>query len=127
MKVLSYNRPNKITLLHDQLLAAGITPLVVENAPDGSAVITIANAAQEAAVDAVVSAHVPTALSVAEALDQERTTASGDLDSQYTAALTRLDEIIANGATYNANQTRDAVIDEARIQRRLMRFTRQLS
>jgi hypothetical protein len=52
----------------------------------------------------------------------ERDTSYSDLLNQYDAALTRLDSIIANGPTYTQVQSRDALVDMAKIQRRLLRY-----
>ena len=49
-----------------------------------------------------------------------------DLRTQADAALTRLDDIATNGGTYTATQTREAVLDLARVLRRTLRYTRGL-
>jgi hypothetical protein len=59
-------------------------------------------------------------------IEVERQGSISDLSTTATAALARLDDIIANGATYTAAQTRDAVLDEARVLRRLLRLLRSL-
>jgi hypothetical protein len=53
---LAYVRPNKLNMLHDQLLAAGITPSSVEGLGD-LFWITVDDQVVKATVDAVVSAH----------------------------------------------------------------------
>lgn len=67
MARLAYTRPNKLSLLHDELLAAGITPERVEGHGD-HIWITVADDVSEAAVEAVVEAHDPTQEKPAEAL-----------------------------------------------------------
>jgi hypothetical protein len=52
----------------------------------------------------------------------ERAAASDDVRQAATAALTRLDAIVAAEATMTAAQTRTAVVDVARITRRLVRL-----
>lgn len=65
---------------------------------------------------AVVTAHTPE--------PREAAVAREDLSTQYTAAANRLDAIVADGAAYTAPQVRDAVVDMARIQRRLLRLVK---
>lgn len=48
-----------------------------------------------------------------------------DVKDNYDIAITRLDTIIANGNTFTATQVRDAVVDLARIERRLLRFVKE--
>src|SRR3954470_12597791 len=45
-----------------------------------------------------------------------------DLAAQYQAATTRLNGIITNGPTYAAAQTRDAVVDMAKIQLQILKL-----
>jgi hypothetical protein len=52
----------------------------------------------------------------------EHTAAQTDLRATAQQARDRLDDIIANGSGYAAAAVRDAVIDEARILRRLLRY-----
>jgi hypothetical protein len=56
------------------------------------------------------------------ALKAERATARTDLRDQAQAMKERLDVIVATGATFTAVQVKDAVIDLARIQRRILRY-----
>lgn len=64
--------------------------------------------------EVVVTAHVPQ--------PSEQEAAKTDLVSQYNAATARLDDIVSAGPGYTAAQTRDAVIDLARILRRMLRL-----
>lgn len=54
----------------------------------------------------------------------DRASALSDLQANYQAAMTRLDDIVTNGSTYTNVQVRDAVIDEARILRRALHVVR---
>ena len=75
----------------------------------------------EAQVTAVVNAHDPTPVPTQRDLDTK------DLRDTYQAAVTRLDDIVANGGSYTAADVRTAVIDMARIQRRLLKSLRYLA
>ena len=54
--------------------------------------------------------------------DTERTAATTDLGDAVTAAMTRLDAIISGGGAYTATEVRSAVVDMARVQKRLLRY-----
>lgn len=61
MTRLHFTKPHRLTKLHDELIAAGLTPERVEGTPDGSeAWITVADNIDPAAVTAIVAAHNPT-------------------------------------------------------------------
>lgn len=64
----------------------------------------------------------PVAINPDDPARVERQAAAADLAAQYQAALTRLDAIIAAGSSLTAAQTRDAVVDVARIVRRALRL-----
>jgi hypothetical protein len=57
---LHYTRPNRLDVLHDQLLAAGIIPELVEGLGD-DVWLTVADDQDPADVEAVVEAHDATA------------------------------------------------------------------
>jgi hypothetical protein len=59
-----------------------------------------------------------------EAKATDLTTTRTDLVTQYQAATTRLNAIITNGPTYTAAQTRDAVIDLAKIQLQILKLVK---
>ncbi len=122
-------KAHKLTLLHDELLAAfpalretlrveGPTP----DDPPNTIRLTVPDGTDEAAIVALVQAHNPAAQSVAEQQDAKRTASTTDLSGAATAALTRLDAIISDGGTYAAADVRTAVVDMARLQRRLLRY-----
>ncbi len=122
-------KAHKLTLLHDELLAAfpalretlrveGPTP----DDPPNTIRLTVPDGTDEGAIVAIVQAHNPAAQSAAEQKDAERTTAATDLSGAAAAALTRLDAIISDGGTYAAAEVRTAVVDMARIQKRLLRY-----
>lgn len=56
MKTLAYTKPNRLNHLHDELLAAGITPIAVLGRSD-DITIDVEDSVDSAAVGAVVSAH----------------------------------------------------------------------
>ncbi len=62
---LYYKRANCLSKLHDELLAVGIKPLLVEGLGD-DIWITIDDVANTASVDAIVAAHDPTPLPVVD-------------------------------------------------------------
>lgn len=125
MPTYPYTKPHKLSLLHDQLIAAGIAPLRVEGA--GNQIwVTVSNETTEASVGAVVAAHDAGALSAGEQDEDEFESAQADLRAQYAQAVTRLDVIVTDGPTYTAAQVRDAVVDLARIQRRVLKVARRL-
>ena len=66
---LSYTGVNT-NKLHDELIAAGIVPLLVESL-SGTTWITFADDADQAAIDAVVAAHDPTPRPLAPSLDEQ--------------------------------------------------------
>ena len=123
---LTYRKPHKLSLLHDQLLAAGITPEYVGGTGD-DITIDVQDAVAKAAVDAVVNAHDPAVITTGEQDEAEHETARDDLRAQYQTMLTRLDDIAANGSGYTAAQVRDAMVDLARIQRRVLRLLRHVA
>jgi hypothetical protein len=57
-----------------------------------------------------------------EAKATDLTTTRTDLVTQYQAATTRLNAIITNGPTYTAAQTRDAVVDMAKVQLQILKL-----
>ncbi len=59
MKTLRYSHPNLLARLHDELLAAGITPERVEGRGE-DIWITVADGANEQTIAVVVAAHDPT-------------------------------------------------------------------
>lgn len=56
MKTLAYTKPNRLNHLHDELLAAGITPIAVLGRGD-DITIDVDDSVDSAAVAAVVNAH----------------------------------------------------------------------
>lgn len=80
--------------------------------------------AEEAAEKAANLALQQQAEQQQAATTAERTAASADLQGTYQQAVTRLDAIIAAGSTLTAAQTRDAVVDVARILRRTLRLVK---
>ncbi|HXI16418.1 MAG TPA: hypothetical protein VNM48_08605, partial [Chloroflexota bacterium] len=62
----------------------------------------------------------PTVIARDEAAMAERTAAHADLHAGAAATMTRIDAIIANGGAYTAAEVRSAVVDMARLQRRLL-------
>lgn len=123
MAVHEYTKPHKLSLLHDELLAAGIA---VERLEGLGETIWVTTPAARNVVTPVVTAHDASILSAAEKVEEERSQAAQDLAGQFQAMMSRLDQIIADGASYTATQVRDAVIDEARIQKRTLRLIRRL-
>ncbi len=122
-------KAHKLTLLHDELLAAFPAlreTLRVEgprpNDPPNTIRLTVPDGTDEAAIVALIQAHNPAAQSVAEQQDAKRTASNTDLSDAAEATLTRLDAIITNGSSFTAVQVRDAVVDMARLQRRLLRY-----
>jgi hypothetical protein len=124
-RTLTYTKPHKLSLLHDQLLAAGVNLVLVEGRGD-DIMLTVADNQPEAAVDAVVAAHDASVLSLSEQAARNLDDARADLRDQYASAIDRLDGIVANGATYTAAQVRDAVVDLARILRAALKLLRQV-
>lgn len=104
MKRLRYERPHKLTRLHEELLAAGIRPERVEG--DGATCwLTVADAVDEAAVAAVVNAHDATAASSGERQMANRTA----LHARARAARAELIDLagkIAAGTATAAERTR---------------------
>jgi hypothetical protein len=86
--------------------------------------LTYADTQAKAPVDAVVAAHDPAVLSSGEQQEQQLETDRADLGGQYAAMTTRLDGVVTDGTTYTAAQVRDAVVDLARIMRRVLRLVR---
>jgi hypothetical protein len=137
------SRPNRELLLHEIKTALprldgsvsqedgdqfNVTPLVrlysqqtdawtLEVAPELSE-------AEQATLQAVIDAHDPDALTPQEAAAQERQAAETDLAGQYALAVQRLDAIVTTGPTYTGAEVRDAVVDLARIVRRLLRVVK---
>jgi hypothetical protein len=124
MKRLRYTKTRKLSLLHDELLAAGVTPITVEEEADGAAVITVADEVQDSAVEAVVTAHNPALPSLAEQAATERTAAMQEVATQYQAALSLLTNFIDNAATMTAAERLEAQVNHARITRRLLRLVK---
>lgn len=58
MKRLHFIRANRLSQLHDELIAGGITPLCVEG-KDNDIWLTVEDTVSNAAVQALVDAHVP--------------------------------------------------------------------
>lgn len=60
-QTLAYRKVRRLPVLHDQLLAAGITPLLVKGDDSGadaqSITIVVADGVTKASVDAIVAAH----------------------------------------------------------------------
>ena len=63
-----------------------------------------------------------TNIQLEEAHQAETAASHTDLTNQVEIALNRLTDIATNGGTYTAVQVRDAVVDLARIQRRVLRY-----
>jgi hypothetical protein len=124
MKRLRYTKTRKLSLLHDELLAAGVTPITVEEEADGAAVITVADEVQDSAVEAVVTAHNPALPSLAEQAATERTAAMQEVATQDQAALSLLTNFIDNAATMTAAERLEAQVNHARITRRLLRLVK---
>lgn len=123
VQVFQYTRANKLDLLHDQLLAAGVAAERVEGL--GTQLwITVADEQAKSAVDAIVAAHDPAVPTTGEIEQQQAAADRADLAAQFQAVMARLDAIVADGGTYTANQVRDAVVDLARSQRRVLRLLR---
>lgn len=122
-QTFTYTKAHKLSLLHDQLLAAGVAPSHIEGIATDIRV-TVADGVAKAAVDAVVTAHDAAVLSAAEAGDQAEVADRSDLVAQYAAGMARLDAIVTDGPTYTQTQARDAIVDLARIQRRVLRLVR---
>ncbi|HXI15131.1 MAG TPA: hypothetical protein VNM48_02080 [Chloroflexota bacterium] len=64
----------------------------------------------------------PTAIARDKAATAERSAAHADLHDGAKASLVRLDAVIANGGAYTAAEVRTAVVDMARVQKRLLRY-----
>ncbi len=113
-------RPEKLA---DEILAA--FPVLAADLRleyRGSVIVTsLPDDADVAGVQAVIAAHNPNTPSAAELATTERTAATTDLRGQASDALTRLDAIIAAESTMTTNQLRIAVVDIARMTRRLVR------
>ena len=95
MKRLTYTRPHLLAALHDELIAAGLPPLRCEGGyPDRPDAIALEydDAADEAAVAAVVAAHDGAAAQ--SAYDAARQ-AERDEDTQVTGFVAQLDDAIA--------------------------------
>ena len=146
MKTFTYTQPHKLNQLHDELLVAFPAlseSLRLEGPSSGARVkdsdndgeyitlpadppdtfhVTVPDDTDEAAIAAVVQAHDPTVVSASERRTAERTASNADLQTSVAAAMTRLDAIISGGGAYTAAEVRTAVVDMARIQKRLMRY-----
>jgi hypothetical protein len=130
-KLLTFTKAHDLSQLHDELLTAipalagvyesGQPNLRVESTGNEIRLFVPDNA-DEGQISTVVTAHDPANLSASEQLVAEMTTARNDLANQYSAAMTVLDNIVTNGASWTNVQVRDAVIDEARILRRTLRY-----
>ncbi|HXI17889.1 MAG TPA: hypothetical protein VNM48_16125 [Chloroflexota bacterium] len=145
MKTLTYTQTHDLSQLHEEVLAALPAlrdTLRVEGPSSGAQVkdpdnagkyvtlpadppdtfrLTVPDDADEAAIAAVVKAHDPAVLSASERQATERTAADTDLHAGAKASLVRLDAIISGGGAYTAAEVRSAVVDLARVQRRLLR------
>lgn len=75
----------------------------------------------ELAETAPTEAEIEAKYAEVKAADAEQDTERRQLRTEFQAVKVRLDDIVQNGSTYTAAQTRDAVIDLARAQRRMMR------
>jgi hypothetical protein len=122
-QLFTYTKPNKLSLLHDQLIAAGVTPLRCEGLGDAIS-LTYPDGQAKPSVDTVVAAHDPSVLTADEMAVLETQTDRADISSQYAAAVTRLTAIVTDGSTYTAVQVRDAVVDLARIERAVLKLVR---
>lgn len=60
MRTLTYSKPHRLSQLHDELIAAGITPLRVEG-KDNDIWLTVEDGVSDSAVQARIDAHVPIA------------------------------------------------------------------
>lgn len=97
--------------------------LVVDcTAPEGARESYRQYSAQEEQARTVERVAAQTQIDAQTAKQSEVLVAQSDLASTYQSAVSRLDDIIANGSTYTASQVRTAVIDEAQIMRRLLRL-----
>jgi hypothetical protein len=108
-------------MVGDRVLAVGVYAWD-ETAPAGEYQHKTLAPQQRVTIVAALDAHDPSGPSPAEQQQAERTAATTDVQATYQAAVTRLDAIIANGGTFTAAQVRDAVVDLARIQRRMLRL-----
>lgn len=72
---LAYTRPHRLARLHDELLAAGITPERVEGNGD-DVWLTVPDGTSAAAVNAVVAAHDPAAIDAAKQANEQAVTAA---------------------------------------------------
>jgi hypothetical protein len=65
---LEYTVPHQLNALHDELIAAGIHPTYVGDAPDDpdGVVLEVPDGTSTAAVQAVIDAHDPAAVAAAE-------------------------------------------------------------
>jgi hypothetical protein len=99
----TYTVPVKIALLADQLVAAGIVPTLVEGTTTW--VHIVATDATTAAVDAVVAAHDPTALSVVEQTTASDGASLNDLVATYQTMVDKLNAIQADMATLTTHAT----------------------
>lgn len=80
--------------------------------------------APEAAAHSALQAAATVVSTAAQDRKIEQQAAIDDLNAQYQAAMTRLDDIVTNGPTYTQVQSRDAMVDLARILRRSLRLQR---
>jgi hypothetical protein len=88
------------------------------------AIIVIELTPEEIAEREEMAATAATEAEAQAVAHQERAGALDDLRGQYTAAMTRLNDIVTNGPTYTSAQARDGLVDVARITLRLLRFIR---
>ena len=73
MPIYNYTKPHRLSRLHDELLAAGITPLSVLGTDD-QLEIDVPDDVTEASVTAVVNAHNPSAIDAAMVAAQQELT-----------------------------------------------------
>jgi hypothetical protein len=131
MKTLSFRHANTLSALHDQLLAAlpGLRgeaapgePLLRVEGRDDDLWLTVPDETDDAAVAAVVAAHVPTPLPDERALTAERHAATDNLRTRAAAALTRLDALNTDPTmTDTAAKVRQGLRDVAQIVHAMLR------
>lgn len=95
----------------------------IKDAATGEATTIEATVGEQAASEAALAVALQGEQTTA-ALVAERNGAVSDLATQYQAAIARLDAISTNGGTYTAAQVRDAVVDMARIQARMLKLVK---
>lgn len=128
-RTVIYRVSDRAVLMIDPPLDGDGDPVLPVGVLVGVASISDGEAAKltEAGMTFALSADFQTVVATAAPVDSvsvERTAAYSDLVTTYAAVITRLDDIVANGGTWTNTQIRDAVVDLARVCRRILRFIR---